>query len=176
MVAFAKGEFGGGLLHISEQGEAKVLDETNANDILRVGDLLYVGHGVDHLITTPERISVFGHVPNKLSPYQIQTPSAVYGLAEHNGLVVGRLSRGLFQIQNDGTVTYRINSWGSPYQSNDDRIGFIPFSMGILPGGKLWLGGENILAVYDELPAQGQPQVYIPETCRPDFGQELDRR
>ena len=175
VLAFARGEFGGGLLHISEQGETKVLDESNANDILRVGDLLYVGHGVDHLMTTPEKISIFGHAPNKLSPYQIQTPSAVYGLAEHNGSVVGRLSQGLFQIQGDGTVTYRINSWGSPYQSDDDRIGFIPFSMGILPTGELWLGGENILAVYDKLPAQGQPQVYIPELCQPDFGDGAPR-
>ena len=176
MVAFAYGEFGGGLVHVSESGEAKVVDSANSNDLLRVGDLLYVGSGLNHLSLREGKISIFGHVPNKLSAYEIPAPSAVYGLAEHDGYVVGQLSRGLIEVEADGTVTYQIGGWSSPYKEEPDWIGFSPRSIGILPSGQLWLGGENVLAVYGSVPVSGEPQIYIPETCRPDFGQELDRR
>lgn len=172
LMAFSAGEFGGGLVYVPDEGEPKLLDAANANDLLSVGDQMLVAHGVDHKMTTPEHIAIYGHVPNMLSSYDLQSPSAVYELAEHEGNIAGRLHHGIMYVESDGTVHYPMpdNGWGPKFKRSRKRLGFTPMSIGFLPDGSVWVGGDNILAVYGNLPDLTSTQVYIPDDCLPDFG------
>ena len=172
MVAFARGEFGGLLLYLGDDGNGTILDDSNANDLLRVGNTMFVGQGVDHMFTGPEYISVFTEGDMELHGRQIATPSAVYGLAEQDGYIAGRLSDGIIFITPDQSVHYRIfgHDLYQSFSGYHTRSGFRAHSIGFLPSGDVWIGGENAIGVYTDLPNIGYPKVLIPEDCEPDFG------
>ena len=117
----------------------------------------------------------FGPPMRDLYFKRIELPDGVYELAERNGYLAGRLSDGLVYVTADQAVHYKSFSADTIVMPDTIRegVGFAAESIGFLPTGDVWIGGTNAIAVYDQLPDILMPEVYIPEDCTVDLGDEL---
>jgi len=166
MVAYSGGEWGGMLLWVGIDGEHRVLDGHNTNDLIQHNGRIYSAHGVDHMITAPEHMKIWSKTEYGFENIFIPTPSAVESLDAQKKNIVGLMSHGIIYLEENGAVHYRRFSYKEP-------LGFIPKKVGFLPSGDVYISGNNVVGVYDSLPEALEPKLYIPTNCEVIFEKEI---
>lgn len=160
LVAFAAGEFGGSLIWLRDIGGYKVVSDVNTHDILIHEGVIYAGVGVDHFGThNPAVLKIRKNGPF-FNVETIKTESAVYYLDIFDEEVAGMMLRGLAYIDKSQTLHQRQSKYNEYLPVRFETFGF-------LPDGAVYVAGESFIGIYNNLPSDMTPELYIPATCDP---------
>lgn len=125
LIAYNIGEFGGALIWLPREGDSELIRNGATNDLLQVGEIVYVSQGADHISpgrgdlvayrrTTKSVPDFTAGEPPKLITGKFWTPdgaeffasAAIAKIAYRDGLLVGLTRFGLILVGEDGVVRY----------------------------------------------------------------------
>ena len=163
---FNAGEWGGSMMWFANEGEPRVVSGENTNNIVKVGDRIFVAQGYVHLGTV-------GH--GSISVYQVQgdfwksetgflksdiiLPAAVSKILFHDGLIIGLMGGTPVFVQSDGAVSYS-RYWKERKVQNAKSIA-------IDKDKRIWIGGENQIGIWSDPANPTSHKLYVRNDCAP---------
>jgi|GEM_PF-6879688 len=169
-VAFDIGEFGGSLMWFGRDGSVRMLEPKNTADLILDNGILYAAHGLDHLGTAGGEITARS-VPSMNQRFQdyifrAATPNQVEVIHFDGKRVYGATPYSLVVVDEQLGVHYLVQK----------QFGFVqqPNSIAVSSEGSVFVGGANVIGVWDSLPETLNPILYVHRDCMPVYENATD--